>query len=187
MQTEIKIDPQWMNSYTYDQIQIGDTAKVVRTLTLEDIQAFAAVSGDTNPAHLDPAFAVASIFHGVIAHGMWGGALISSVLGTTFPGPGTIYLEQQLHFSRPIRIGDTVTVSVTCSIKNDAKKIIDLDCLIVNQEGAKVMSGVAKVLAPTQALKMPRVQASHITLFNPEARHKELLSLGAALLSLIHI
>lgn len=177
----INIDPQWMISYTFEQITVGDTAKVVRTLTLEDIQAFAAVSGDTNPAHLDPAFAGASIFHGVIAHGMWGGALISSVLGTTFPGPGTIYLEQKLHFSRPIRIADTVSVSVTCSSKDDAKKTIELDCLIVNQDGAKVMSGVAKVLAPTQSMKMPRVQASHITLSNPQARHRELLSLGAAL------
>jgi len=181
MQNLIPIDPLWMTSFTYDQISIGDTAKVVRTLTLEDIQAFAAVSGDTNPAHLDPAFAGASIFHGVIAHGMWGGALISSVLGTTFPGPGTIYLDQQLHFSRPIRIGDTVSVSVSCRIKDDEKKILELDCLIVNQDGAKVMSGIAKVLAPTQALKMPRAKPSNITLFNPEARQQDLLNLGAKL------
>jgi phosphate acetyltransferase len=61
----------------------------LRTLTLEDIQAFAAVSGDTNPAHLDPEYANDTMFHGVIAHGMWGGALISALLGTKFPGPGT--------------------------------------------------------------------------------------------------
>jgi phosphate acetyltransferase len=70
----------------------------LRTLTLADIQAFAAVSGDTNPAHLDR-IRQRHLFHGVIAHGMWGGALISALLGTQFPGPGTIYLEQVLHFT----------------------------------------------------------------------------------------
>lgn len=181
MSAVIPVDPQVMTSYTFEQISLGDTAKVVRTLRLEDIQAFAAVSGDTNPAHLDPAFAQASVFHGVIAHGMWGGALISSILGTTFPGPGTIYLEQKLHFSRPIRIGDTVTVSVTVVAKDDAKKAVELDCLITNQTGSKVMSGLARVLAPTQSLTTPRIQASHITLFNPQARHQALMDLGKGL------
>jgi len=181
MNNLIKTDPDWMVSYAYEEIRIGDTAQTIRTLTLEDIQAFAAVSGDTNPAHLDPSYANASLFHGVIAHGMWGGALISSVLGTTFPGPGTIYLDQKLHFSRPIRVGDTVTVSVSCITKDDTQKSLELDCLIVNQDGSKVMSGVAKVLAPAHPLKMPRIKAPQITLFNPEARHQELLNLGSSL------
>ena len=114
--TETLNDPnnEWFDNYPYDSILIGQVARSVRTLSLADIQAFAAVSGDTNPAHLDPDYANATLFHGVIGHGMWGGALISSLLGTVFPGPGTIYLEQNLHFSRPVRIGDTLTVSVTC-------------------------------------------------------------------------
>ncbi len=181
MKNLIHTNPEWMVSYVYDEINVGDTAQLIRTLTLSDIQAFAAVSGDTNPAHLDPNFANASLFHGVIAHGMWGGALISSVLGTTYPGPGTIYLDQKLHFSKPIRIADTVTVSVTCVSKNDLQKSIELDCLIVNQEGVSVMSGVAKVMAPAHPLKMRRVNAPQITLFEPEARHRELINLGASL------
>ena len=181
MRTSINTDPEWMVSYSYDEISVGDAAQLIRTLTPADIQAFAAVSGDTNPAHLDPNYANSSLFHGVIAHGMWGGALISSILGTTYPGPGTIYLDQKLHFSRPIHIADTVTVSVTCVSKDDLQKSIELDCLIVNQEGAKVMSGVARVLAPVQTLKMRRINAPQITLFDPEARHRELINLGSSL------
>ena len=97
-------DNDLIENITYDELSIGQSARLLRTLTLEDIQAFAAVSGDTNPAHLDPEYANDTMFHGVIAHGMWGGALISALLGTKFPGPGTIYLQQDLHFSKPVRI-----------------------------------------------------------------------------------
>jgi len=122
--TETTNDPnnEWLENYPHDDIVVGQVARLVRTLTLADIQAFAAVSGDTNPAHLDPEYASATLFHGVIGHGMWGGSLISTVLGTVFPGPGTIYLEQNLHFSRPVRIGDTLNVTVTCTAKHDDKK-----------------------------------------------------------------
>ena len=176
-------DPQddWFENHPYDDIQIGQTASLVRTLTLADIQAFAAVSGDTNPAHLDPEYANATLFHGVIGHGMWGGALISSLLGTVFPGPGTIYLEQNLQFKRPVRVGDTLTVGVTCTHKNDDKKTLDLDCQVVNQKGERVLGGLARVMAPTQKLRIPRIHAPHITLFDPQARHKALLALGEGL------
>ena len=106
-------DNDLIENITYDELSIGQSARLLRTLTLEDIQAFAAVSGDTNPAHLDPEYANDTMFHGVIAHGMWGGALISALLGTKFPGPGTIYLQQDLHFSKPVRIGDTLAVVAT--------------------------------------------------------------------------
>jgi phosphate acetyltransferase len=139
------------------------------------------VSGDTNPAHLDPTYANATLFDGVIGHSMWGGSLISTVLGTVFPGPGTLYLQQNLHFSRPVRIGDTLNVTVTCMSKQDDKKTVELDCLLVNQKGERVLYGVAKVMAPTEKLRMPRIHAPHISLFNPEQRHANLLALGAHL------
>ncbi len=181
--TETTNDPnnEWLENYPYDDIVVGQAARMVRTLTLADIQAFAAVSGDTNPAHLDPAYANATLFHGVIGHGMWGGSLISTVLGTVFPGPGTIYLEQNLHFSRPVHIGDTLNVTVTCTDKHEDKKTIELDCLLVNQKGERVLYGVAKVMAPTEKLRMPRIHAPHISLFDPEQRHANLLALGAHL------
>ncbi len=180
---ELTNDPnnEWFENYPYDAIQIGQSARMVRTLTTADIQAFAAVSGDTNPAHLDPTYANATLFHGVIGHGMWGGSLISSLLGTIYPGPGTIYLEQNLHFSRPVRVGDTLTVTVTCTAKHDDKKTLDLDCLLVNQKGERVLYGVARVMAPSEKLRMPRIHAPHISLFDPEQRHAKLLALGADL------
>jgi phosphate acetyltransferase len=181
--TDLTNDPnnEWLENYPYDSIVVGQAARMVRTLTLADIQAFAAVSGDTNPAHLDPEYANATLFHGVIGHGMWGGSLISSLLGTIFPGPGTIYLERNLHFSRPVRIGDTLNVTVTCISKQDDKKTVELDCLLVNQKGERVLYGVAKVMAPTEKLRMPRIHAPHISLFDPEQRHANLLALGAHL------
>jgi phosphate acetyltransferase len=181
--TDTTNDPnnEWFENYPYDDIVVGQTARLVRTLTVADIQAFAAVSGDTNPAHLDPEYANATLFHGVIGHGMWGGSLISTLLGTVFPGPGTIYLEQNLRFSRPVRVGDTLNVTVTCTAKHDDKKTVELDCNLVNQKGERVLLGTAKVMAPTEKLRMPRIHAPHISLFNPEERHANLLALGAKL------
>ena len=102
---------------TFDEITIGDRASLTRQLTLRDIELFAVMSGDVNPAHVDAEFARSDMFHKIIAHGMWGGALISTVLGTELPGPGTIYLSQTLHFRRPVLLGDTLSVRVTASIK----------------------------------------------------------------------
>lgn len=171
-------DHEVIENLTFDELRIGQSARLVRTLSQADIQAFAAVSGDTNPAHLDPVYADATMFHGVIAHGMWGGALISAVLGTTLPGPGTIYLEQSLRFARPVRVGDTLTVTVTVLARDEQKKHVALDCTVSNQQQDKVLSGVARVLAPTEKLRLPRIQAPQIQLFDPEARLKALLAQG---------
>ena len=167
-----------VENFTYDELRIGQSARMLRTLTLEDIQAFAAVSGDTNPAHLDPDYANDSLMHGVVAHGMWGAALISALLGTKFPGAGTIYLEQVLHFTKPVRVCDTLTVTVTVTRKEDDKKAVELDCQVVNQKGVRVLQGMARVLAPTQKVRLPKINAPQIQLFDPEARFNDLLALG---------
>ena len=170
-----------IENVTFDEITLGQSARLLRTLTLADIQAFAAVSGDTNPAHLDAKYANDTLFHGVIAHGMWGGALISALLGTQFPGPGTIYLDQVLHFTKPVRVGDTLTVTATVVSKDEAKKSVELDCQVLNQKGERVLHGTARVLAPTEKVRLAHVNAPQIQLFDPEARFKELLALGAGL------
>lgn len=170
--------PEYVENATFDEIRIGQSARTVRTLTLDDIRAFAAVSGDTNPAHLDPEYADATLFHGIIAHGMWGGALISALLGTVFPGPGTIYLDQALHFSRPVRVGDTLTVSVTVTARDEQKKSVELDCQVIKQNGERVLHGMARVLAPTQKVRRPVVHAPQLQLFDPEAYLRQLLALG---------
>jgi phosphate acetyltransferase len=171
----------WIENHTYDELQVGQSAQLLRTLNRQDILAFAAVSGDTNPAHLDPEYANDTLFHGVIAHGMWGGALISALLGTEFPGPGTIYLQQDLHFTRPVRIGDTLTVTVTVASKDDAHHRVDLDCQVVNQQGEHVLHGMARVLAPQTKVRRARTHAPHIQVFDPQARLQALLDLARGL------
>lgn len=154
----------------YQDIQVGDSARLVRTLTLDDIRAFAAVSGDINPAHLDTAFANESMFHGIIGHGMWSGSLVSTILGTQFPGPGTIYLEQSFRFKRPVHVGDTLTVSVTVTEKNDEKHSLALDCLITNQHDDPVVVGQARVMAPTEKIIRPKMGVPKLNLFDPASR-----------------
>jgi phosphate acetyltransferase len=177
----LPLDTELIENYTFDEISIGQSARLLRTLTLGDIEAFAAVSGDTNPAHLDAEYANDTLFHGVIAHGMWSGALISALLGTQFPGPGTIYQDQALHFVKPVRVGDTLTVTVTVTARNAANGSIELDCQVLNQRGDCVLSGKAKVLAPTIKVRLPRVVAPKIQLFDPQARFKDLLSMSNGL------
>ncbi|MBM3391608.1 MAG: bifunctional enoyl-CoA hydratase/phosphate acetyltransferase [Betaproteobacteria bacterium] len=160
---------------TFDEIQVGDCATLVRTLKPEDIQLFAIMSGDVNPAHVDPEYAKSSMFREVIAHGMWGGALISTVLGTQFPGPGTIYIDQTLHFSRPVGLGDTITVTLTATRKFDHNHHIIFDCVCTNQDGQTVIRGTAEVLAPTEKIKRPRVELPEVTLLDREARYQHLL------------
>src|SRR5579862_9559155 len=104
---------------TFAELQVGDSASIARTLTHRDIELFATMSGDVNPAHVDDEYARSDLFHHIIAHGMWSASLISTVLGTMLPGPGAIYLGQTLRFEHPVAVGDAITVSVTVTTKQD--------------------------------------------------------------------
>jgi len=175
---------EFIENRTYDEIQVGDTSVLTRTLRPEDIQLFAIMSGDVNPAHVDPEYARSSMFHEVIAHGMWGGALISTVLGTEFPGPGTIYISQTLKFSRPVKVGDTVTITITCMQKFDHNKHILFDCKCMNQDGLKVISGEAEVLAPSEKIKRTRMAMPEITISDRDARYRRLYGRAQGLKSM---
>ncbi|MEN9482382.1 bifunctional enoyl-CoA hydratase/phosphate acetyltransferase [Sphaerotilus montanus] len=158
---------------TYDEMPLGASASIVRTLTQDDILAFALVSGDVNPAHVDAEYANATRFHGTIAHGMWAGALISTLLGTHFPGPGTIYEAQMLRFHLPVRAGDTLTIQATVTARDDERHRLTLDCVVTNQAGAVVVSGEAMVRAPLQKISRPRAAMPTMHLFDPAARLTE--------------
>ena len=160
----------FIENLTFDELRIGQEALLQREITMADIQAFALVSGDVNPAHVDEEYAQASRFHGVIAHGMFAGALISSLLGTEFPGPGTIYLAQSLKFELPVRVGDTLTVRLVVRAKNAAQGNVEFECSVRNQHNDEVVSGTALVRAPRHKIKRARAAMPTLHLFDPEAR-----------------
>jgi phosphate acetyltransferase len=135
---------------TFDEIAIGDSASLSRTLSKDDISLFAVMSGDVNPA--------------IIGHGMWGGALVSAVLGTRLPGPGTIYLGQDLSFRKPVSLDDTITVTMTAKEKRPEKHIVVFDCRCVNQRGEEVITGTAVTMAPTEKIRRPRVTLPEVQL-----------------------
>jgi phosphate butyryltransferase len=125
----------FLENVTFDELRVGDSARLSHTITQRDIDLFAAATGDVNPSHFNAAFAAAGVFHHVVIHGMWGAGLISAVLGTKLPGPGTIYLGQDLRFRHPVSIGDTITATVTVRSKQAEPGDVTLDCLCVNQVG----------------------------------------------------
>jgi phosphate acetyltransferase len=170
-----------VENHTFDEIRIGDGAHLLRTLKDEDIQLFAAMSGDVNPAHVDPEYAKSTQFHGVIAPGMWGGALISTVLGTEYPGPGSIYLSQSLRFERPLHVGDTLDVRVTVTAKDERHHHVTLDCTCTDQEGQVVISGSALIKAPTEKIKRPRMAPMQVRLTDKGLRYRQLLELTKGL------
>ncbi|MBB1487075.1 MaoC/PaaZ C-terminal domain-containing protein [Oceanospirillum sediminis] len=148
---------------TYDEIQEGDSATLERTLTEKELVLFAAVSGDVNPVHLDADFAKTTMFGEQIAHGMWSGSLISAALATVLPGPGTIYLGQELSFRRPVKLADTLTVTLTVKEKLSKNRVV-IDTLVTNQNEEKVVVGTATVMAPTEKAELQAPELPEITI-----------------------
>ena len=133
---------------TIDTIQIGDSASFTKTVTESDIALYAGISGDFNPAHIDAESAKEGMFGQRIAHGMLSAGFISNVLGNQLPGPGTIYMGQELRFVKPVFIGDTVTATVTVKEKITEKNRLKLDTVVTNQRGEAVITGAATVMPP---------------------------------------
>ncbi|MBF7141493.1 MULTISPECIES: MaoC family dehydratase [Pseudomonas] len=131
----------------YEALEIGQTASYSRTVTEREIQLFAELSGDRNPVHLDADYAAKTLFKERIAHGMITGALISAAVACELPGPGTIYLGQQMTFQKPVKIGDTLTVRLEILEKLPKFKV-RIATRVFNQHEELVVDGEADILAP---------------------------------------
>ncbi|CAM2890882.1 bifunctional enoyl-CoA hydratase/phosphate acetyltransferase [Legionella anisa] len=183
------MDKEFLENITFDELTLGRQASLTRMLTQDDIDLFAAMSGDINPAHMDPIFAQSDIFHGVVGHGMWLGSLISALLGTVLPGPGTIYLKQDIEFKKPVRIGDNITITLSVRDKRTDKPMVTLDCKGVNQRGETVVAGVAVVLAPTKKIRVARSELPQVTIRRPDPFHSIIQSchcIPAARTAVVH-
>lgn len=133
---------------TIQEMKIGDHASVTKTVSETDVYLFAGITGDLNPAHTNEVAASKTMFKTRIAHGMLGAGFISAVLGMYLPGPGTIYMGQELKFAKPVHIGDTVTATATVEEIILEKNRVILDTTVVNQDGEIVIQGKATVMPP---------------------------------------
>ena len=173
---------------TFDEIAVGDSATIERSLTAEDVQLLATLYGDGDPQQLDPTCAASPGFHGVIGHGMWGAALISDVLGTRLPGAGTACLEQALRFHAPVRIGDTLAVQVQAIARDAATRRIRFACRCTNQLGVLAIDGTVDVIAPGERIEYARTRLPEVRVPDGAARPlaARALSLGAIRVAVVH-
>ncbi len=137
-----------MAGKTINDIKVGDTESFTKTVSEADVYNFAGVTGDFNPAHIDEEYAKGTFFKKRIAHGMLSAGFISKVLGTQLPGPGAVYMKQDLKFLAPVYIGDTITARCEVTEVITEKNRIVLKTTCVNQSGIVVIDGVAVMSAP---------------------------------------
>lgn len=133
---------------TIQEMKIGDRANMAKTVSESDVYTFAGITGDYNPAHINEQYASQTAFGGRIAHGILSAGFISAVLAMKLPGPGTIYLSQELKFTKPVRFGDTVTATCTVTEIFAEKNIAKLKTVCTNQNGDIVIKGTATVMPP---------------------------------------
>ena len=137
-----------MVGLSIDQLSIGQSASFSKTISESDVYMFAGVTGDVNPAHINESYANATPFKTRIAHGMLSAGLISAVLGTQLPGPGSIYAAQTLRFTAPVHIGDTITAVATVKELLPERNRAIIETVCTNQDGTVVTCGEATVLPP---------------------------------------
>ena len=152
-----------VTNFTYDALEVGQKASFSTTVEERHIQLFAAVSGDRNPVHLDAEYAASTMFKERIAHGMFTGALISAAIACEMPGPGSIYLGQQLKFTRPVKLGDSLTVELEI-LEKLPKNRVRIATRVFNQNAEQVVDGEAEVLAPKQQLSVELPELPPITI-----------------------
>ncbi|MCP5419693.1 MAG: bifunctional enoyl-CoA hydratase/phosphate acetyltransferase [Gammaproteobacteria bacterium] len=174
MKTEI------IENQTYDELQVGDTAQLTRTVNQGDIELFAAASGDFNPSHVDQSYADEHQMGQLVAHSMWGSSLFSSLLGNVLPGPGTVYRNQNMNFHRPVFLGDTLTAKVTVSAKRPDFRTVIFECQAFNGHDDMVITGTAEVTAPGSKIRRTRVDLPGFETGRQD-RFAELIAQGAGL------
>ena len=140
-----------MQGRTIQELKLGDSASFSKTISEADVYGYAGVTGDFNPVHVNAQAAADTRFGQRIAHGMLSAGLISTVLGTLLPGPGTIYLGQELRFTKPVFFNDTITATVTVAELRTEKNIVKLATVCTNQNGETVIEGVATMMPPVRA------------------------------------
>jgi 3-hydroxybutyryl-CoA dehydratase len=141
---------------TIEELQVGDTAKFSKTVSESDVYLFAGVTGDLNPAHVNEAYAKDTFFKTRIVHGMLSASFISTVIGTMLPGPGTVYMRQEVSFLAPVKFGDTVTAIVEVAEIIADKKQVRLKTYCINQENTTVVDGEALVSPPRAPKKQSK-------------------------------
>jgi phosphate acetyltransferase len=153
-----------IENHPFNELAVGDNASVVRTVTVDDLRLFAAATGDTNPNMLDPEFADSSIYREVVAHGMWSGAMLVNLLGSELPGLGTILVDQNLRYLRPIMVGDTVTFKITVERKYERTQHVLFDAEVILESGQRAVTGTLEVLAPSEKISRKKLCVPKATL-----------------------
>lgn len=138
----------------FEDVSLGDTASLKKTIAEDDIRRFVELTGDDNPLHVDATFAGQTPFKDIVVHGMLGASFISTVIGTKLPGPGALWVSQSFDFSLPVRLGDTLEVTCTVVGKHERDRLLDLEMRITNQHGQVVLHGAGKV----KLLERPAVE-----------------------------
>lgn len=142
----------------FETIAVGETRSLTKVIGEADVRRFVELTGDDNPLHVDRGFAATTSFKDIVVHGMLGASFLSTVIGTQLPGPGALWVSQNLEFLLPVRLGDELTVACTVTKKHERERLLELDASITNQNGQIVLTGRGRV--KVLAVKPPAVSSS---------------------------
>lgn len=166
----------FIENRTFDELAIGDTARLTRRLSNADLDLFAQLTGEANPAHIDQDYARSALFQGMIAHGMWGGVLVASVVATELPGPGTRLVGQKLRYLRPIGPGDRLEVELEVVAKHAADRRVTLRCSGRLDSGETAIEGEIEVIAPDSKIRRPRAIPENGELHAPAQHFHQMIA-----------